>query len=597
MFSIFKKTKVKKTRQIESILPGQPQNTVNNIHMITQDVGNGLVGDMRKYLSHQIQDPFVGGYAGDSNGSGLTQLLEPYYAPEKLNSLVNTNAMLKQCVTSTVVNVAGNGLYLHYKGPDQEKQDESVLQKKETFLDILTRPNPDTDGESFFRDITEDIVRLGYAYIEVTRTSTGDIGYLYHVPACTVRKSKVDDEAVAIDEYVVRNGKVKKVEGYKKRFRRYGMKAGARLNTVYFKEFKDPRTIDKRTGKVDPSCPVEFRASEILEISKYEPNHIYALPSWINQLPAILGSRLAEEVNLSFFESNAIPAMLLMVSGGGLTPESIDNLQRKFNQLQGKESVQKILIVEATGDEQAAQIGGTIPPPRIEAKTMVHERQSDALFKDYNEDNNKSIQCNFRIPDVILGKTHNINRATAYASIVVAESQVFNPIRRMIEAKINSVFLVDSKGLPDKHWEFKFKPTKLLNEETVFNSIDRGIKSGVATPKDVANILRDNFNVDIPTENKEWVDDIPALALPKALQTAFEKLAATGKVINMNLSDTDLMQLTVAEGSTGMPQFGTVLTDSGDIIYEPGKDKPVEVVDTTNQAASTTSKGKRKKNK
>jgi PBSX family phage portal protein len=424
------------------------------------------------------------------------------------------------------------------------------------------RPNPETDGETMFIAAAEDLVRNGYAYIEVARTPDGKLGYLYHIPASTVRKTKKDRESTTVTECIVREGKTIDVP-YKRNFRRYGMKVDSAATTVYFKEFKDPRTIDKRDGrKATNRLARNNVANEIIEFSKYEPNHVYSLPLWINQLPAILGSRLSEEVNLDFFENNAIPAMLLLVSGGALTEDSVNDLQKKFNSIKGTNSVQKVLIVEATGDDSAVAIGGTVPTPKLEAKPMTNDRQNDSLFREYNKDNKESIQCTFRLPDVLLGKTADYNRATAYAAIIVAEAQVFNPLRRTIESVINRCIIVDEKGLPDPHWEFVFKPTKLLNEETVFQAIDKGIKSGAATPKDIAEIIRDNFNINIPIEDKDWSDDMPSLALSKGLEIMYNKVAEAGNVLDIGIPEGTFKALTAPKGTNALPKDGLAVYDS-----------------------------------
>jgi capsid portal protein len=97
-------------------------------------------------------------------------------------------------------------------------------------------------------------------------------------------------------------------------FRRYAQISPGTLERVYFKEFGDPRIIDPKTGEVAPDLPFEEQATEIYMDAQYIPGHLYGVPKWIGILPAILGSREAEEVNLNFFRENAIPAMAVLVS-------------------------------------------------------------------------------------------------------------------------------------------------------------------------------------------------------------------------------------------------------------------------------------------
>ena len=531
----FKEAKRRKSTSLKSISLGNDDPLVASVKK-----------QLKKY-SQQDPDPFTTSYV-----NGVTEdlnIIEPSFNPEKLIILINTNDVLKQVVKCIQVNTVGNGYSLNYIGADPSMQtDDKIKAKKQEFLDILDNPNPDFYGHELFNALLTDYASLNRAYIEVVRGNVVNpedasiskkVTALYHVPATTIRKTKKDSVPVLVPTKLKRFGKVLDIKA-PRYFRRYAQKveslaAGAR-NYIYFKEFEDPRNIHKYTGQVLNELEAREAASkgelatEIFEIADYEPNEVYALPVWINQLNAILGSKLCNEVNLSFFENNTIPSMVVLVSGGGLTDNSYKEVKKAFENIKGGQSFNKILFLEAVGDEDAASEDGSIPVPKLEMKPLKDVQQDDAIFQKYKDSTNRTILSSYRIDPILVGLAEAADKAAAEVAVLAAEAEVFGPLRKKIEDFISKVVVVDENGFPDKDWALKFRPTNVMKQESIFTAIRYGLASGALTPNAIIAMLNNSLNIDIPAIKEFW-GDIPSTSVRDTFKAYIGSLEARGYVI------------------------------------------------------------------
>src|SRR4029077_20345579 len=110
-----------------------------------------------------------------------------------------------------------------------------------------------------------------------------------------------------------------------KRYRRFvQLVNGVQLR--YFKEFGRPWDLNKETGKwvkKGERLGVQQRATELFHFIDI-PDTLtpYGIPKWITQLPSVIGSRKAEELNLDFFEHGGVPPVLVILQGGVLAQET-----------------------------------------------------------------------------------------------------------------------------------------------------------------------------------------------------------------------------------------------------------------------------------
>lgn len=458
----------------------------------------------RAYESTQIPDPFKTVYTSSLTAAGPEHILPPPYNPYTLIKFPNENNTLLQCIDAMVINIEAYGYRLEHIGEEGEDESKEAIAEKIRLEALLEQPNEDYGLIEFRERKRRDKETLGYCFTEICRTEFGkEICSYYHVPAHTLRLTAQDREATEIKAWLQRDGKYVQ-QTVKKRFRRYIQEIGSRK--VYFKEFGDPRKVSSRTGIVSEDTPDADLATEIYMENRYTPGGPYGVPCWINQLPAVMGSRESELTNLQFFKDNAIPAMAIMVSGGHLTGDSIDEIEELIYSVQGRGSVHRVMILEAEGAEKAASTDGKIPAPKIEIKPLAGDRQSDALFQEYDKNNQVKIRSSFRLPPIFIGLSEDLTHATAQASLTMAEAQVFGPERNKVDEFFNFVILSDKEGRPPAEWRFRSNPPRIADPDTLVDALTVFDQLGALTPNISIGIANELFDLSIEPIDADWGD-------------------------------------------------------------------------------------------
>ena len=373
------------------------------------------------------------------------EILLPEINPTLLAAVVEESNVLKQCISAYVVNIDSYGSVLEYIGEEGKREkpkNKAEYIKARTLIDC---PSP-TTGMSLVeirKRFRQDLETYGNAYLEVSRTSSGEVVSIDHVPAETMRLTKVENKLVPSVVSIVdpETGKVV-TRRVNRRFRRFVQIDPTNLNRkIYFKEFGDPRKIDPRDGRENNELSINDCATEIIHKSIYTPGRVYGNPRWLGVLPCILGSRESELVNLNFFRDNAIPALAVLISGGALTEESYQTIQRYITAVKGKDAMNRVLVLEASSDDSNADLTHSQPAPKVELKPMISERQQDGLFKDYDDFNMLKIRSSFRLSPLHIGRSDDYNKASAAVAMQVVESQVFLPERNAFDDMFNSLIM------------------------------------------------------------------------------------------------------------------------------------------------------------
>jgi PBSX family phage portal protein len=456
--------------------------------------------------TQQIPDPFTGFYGGgNTNSDGSPRIIEPEYCPSDLISLPGMSSTLSPCIDAMVTNCELTGFSLVYEGKEGKQASKEAKEERDRILGLLSYPNPDEPLIIIREKIRKDYESVGWAALEVTRSHEGEITGFYHVPAHSLRMTVKDTNETLIKAYRYVGNSLKHFQA-KKRFRRWVQLVGSRQK-VYFKEFGDPRPIFSETGGIaKKGTPTNELATELVVFSQFTPGFAYALPRYINQIPAILGSREAELTNLHFFKDNAIPAMAVLVSGGYLTDDTMKNLQDRFQANRGRKSFHKVLIIEAQVDDESKDAAdGPVEHPRLEFKTLSHDRQQDALFLEYEQSNANKIRSAFRLPPIFIGLTSDYTRATATASLELAENQVFAPERAKFDAIFNTTVLLDVDK-PPRYWRMRSNGGKVVGATSISETLMRLEKVGACTPNVAIQMARTFLNMDIELVDKEWGD-------------------------------------------------------------------------------------------
>lgn len=451
--------------------------------------------------SNQLLDPFTSDYAASTGVSSGRRVLEPMYSPTRLAAMPLNNNTLKQCIEVYVTNVAGKGHQLEYVGPEGQERSAEAQAEKRRLSAFLASCSPELSFRQVCERAVADYETLGGRCFEVARNRRGQIVMFDHVPAGSIRMTTRDREPTEIPILIPDP----EGEGYIKhtvtRFFRRFVQQKANGQKVYFKEFGDPRPIDPDTGEVNANLAIEDHATEILYDGQYVPGSTYGLPRWIGQVPAILGSRESEIVNLNFFRDNAIPALAVLVSGGMLTEESFRQIEAYINAVRGQDAMHRVMVLEAAADEAAGGIDHSQPAPKIDIKPMISERQQDGLFKEYDEHNSLKVRSAFRLPPIFIGRAEDYTRASATASILMAENQVFSPERERFDEWFNARVLATHQP---RFWRLRSLGAQITDHETMRAMVDTFGKQGALTPNVVIRIANKIFDTRIDPITDTW---------------------------------------------------------------------------------------------
>lgn len=397
-------------------------------------------------------DAFTGLYWSGEEKDGKVAapaILEPTFKPGQLYTLCVQNNTLWQCIEAMEVNIDGTGHSI-----DLIKDASEDTREKEILTDFFAEPYPGKSMIAIRRACRRDLETTGCAYIEVIRNPSDEVMLLNHLDAITTRLIRYD-EAVPVQRTLRRGGRDIKVT-MQARERRFVQDVNGKK--VYFKQFGATRDLDRDTGRWAPEgtrLPADKRATEVLYmIGNPEPKSPYGTPRWINQMPSVLGSRKAEEHNLEFFDAGGLPPVLIMIQGGTIGDTVREEL---ITHLNGKGNAHRAAVVEAVSTSGTLDSAGSV---QMRVERFGAERQQDSMFQNYDKNAEDHIRTAFRLPPLFIGKSNDYSFATAYASYLVAEAQVFWPEREEFDDLINHTIV---KALGVKNYRFRSLPLTIVD--------------------------------------------------------------------------------------------------------------------------------------
>jgi PBSX family phage portal protein len=321
---------------------------------------------------------------------------------------------------------------------------------------------------------------------------------LRHAKAARTRILKKSSKLMTVKHEVMRGSRRSYITE-RKRFRKYVQHRPNSRDLVYFKEFGDPRIMDWRTGEYQGESGkrvrIQHQATELIH-GKQLSDEAYGIPRWISQLPNVLGSREAEEVNLRFFEDNTVPPMMLLVSGGQITSKSFQQLQEILSSGGlGRERQHQIMLIEAVAKSESIDENGSV---RLEVEKLTDTRQSDGLFKEYDESNQAKVQSSYRLPNTLMGKSQDVTFATANVSQFIAETQVFLPERQIHDELLNKKFINSPTGLNLKTVKLEAKGPQITNPAEIVKTLTAANVMGALTPRTAIDALNEALQLSLP---------------------------------------------------------------------------------------------------
>lgn len=390
-----------------------------------------------------------------------------------LKELVDDSTILPQCIRAYKSNIAGFGIGVRYAEDIDDETDEMKAEWS-ALEDIISLLNMDMMTKEVFENVIRDRETYGIAYCEVIRSMDGQVVELQFIIDTPSIDMTYPLEPYVDIEYFHKGLIVKR----KKKFRKFRQNVAGQ--TVYFKEFGDPRIMDKRDGKYaeegGEKIDIDNQANEIIEF------RIGSLPygevRWIGQVLTVDGNRRAEILNNNYFREGRHTPLMILVKGGTLSDESFTKLQNYINDIKGENGQHAFLVLETESNESTAAFTDQ-KQAEIEIKDLASILQKDELFQEYQENGRKKTQSAFLLPDLYVGYTTDFNRATAQTAMEVTEKQVFQPERTSLAWIINHKLL---NGYQLKYVEAYFEAPDITNPEDIQKILNVTERAGGMTP-------------------------------------------------------------------------------------------------------------------
>jgi PBSX family phage portal protein len=419
---------------------------------------NGLSTNFRRKMSREFSKRFIGqdGTGTQQNllqqavtGYAMFDLVQPVYNLEYLSKIYEISPYNYAAINAKVANIVGLGFtFVETKKANDaldnisdEKQLDRARRKLNKLRQDLDNWLEETNEEETFTETLikayTDLEATGNGFIEIGRTTSGNIGYVGHIPAKTMRVRRLRDGFIQL---------------------LYG-------KAVYFRNFGDQETPNPIADGTD-------RPNEIIHLKKYTPmNNYYGLPDIVAAQTSMAGNEFAGKYNLDYFENKAVPRYVITVKGAKLSPESERKLLEFFQVgLKGKNH--RSLYVPLPPDSPDSKVEFKMEP--IEANTQ------ESSFNVYRKANRDEILLAHRVPINKIGVPEGISLASARDADKMFKEQVCRPAQGILEKKINRIISEKTDALM-----LKFNELTLTDEDTQSKIDERYLRMQVITPNEV----------------------------------------------------------------------------------------------------------------
>ena len=307
-------------------------------------------------------------------------------------------------------------------------------------MKILEWLDTRNDNDTFTETLTKaylDFATTGNGYIEIGRKTTGEIGYIGHIPAATMRIRRL------------RDGFVQLVGG----------------KFTFFKNFHDENDTPAPIG-------IDTRPNEIIHIADYTPtNSYYGVPAIVPAKNAMAGNEFASKFNLEYFENKATPRYIFWIKGAKLSRDAESKLFEFFqNNLRGQSH--RTLIVPLPGDEAGSKV-----EVKMEA---VENGIQDGSFDKYRKSNLQEILMAHRVPMTKVGAGEGLSLAAAKEADKSFKEQVTRPAQDALEKRITAIISEKTDM-----FKFAFNELTLTDEDTQSKIDERYLRMQVILPNEV----------------------------------------------------------------------------------------------------------------
>ena len=384
------------------------------------------------------------------NGYGLFDVITPPHNMYELANFYDTSFANHAAVDAKVENIVGLGYRFDITDstslrfeladdPDKVKRARKRIERMKIELrDWLESLNDDDSFTKIMEKVFTDVQATGNGFIEVGRNVEGQIGYIGHIPATTVRVRRLHDGFLQI----------------------IGQKV------VYFRNFgaKNPNPVTN-----------DSRPNEIIHIKEYSPlNTFYGVPDIVSALPSLMGDKLAAQYNIDYFENKAVPRYIITLKGAQLSGDSEDKMFR-FLQTGLKSQSHRTLYIPLPGDTDQNKVEFKMEP--------IENGVQDGSFKEYRKANRDDILIAHQVPISKLGGDSG-SIAAALSQDRTFKEQVARPAQGHLEKVVNKIIREQTDIL-----ELKFNELTLTDEIAQAQILEKYVKSQIMLPNEAREIL------------------------------------------------------------------------------------------------------------
>jgi PBSX family phage portal protein len=385
------------------------------------------------------------------NGYGMFDVITPPWNLYELANFYDTSFANHAAIDAKVENIVGLGYDFHVSertmmaiesnesDSARDKARRRIERMKIELRDWIENLNDEESFTNVMMKVLTDYEATGNGYLEIGRTIRGEIGYIGHIPATTMRVRRLKDGYVQIIGHKV----------------------------VYFRNFgaNNPNPI---TG--DP------RPNEIIHFKQYSPlNTYYGIPDIMSAVSSLHGDQLASQYNIDYFSNKAVPRYVVTLKGAKLSSEAEDKLFR-FLQTNLKGQSHRTLYIPLPGDTDQNKVEFEMKP--------IENGVQEASFNEYRLRNRDDILIAHQVPLSKIGGSDASNIAAALAQDRTFKEQVARPMQRNIEKLISRIIREKTDVL-----ELKFNELTLTDEVTQSQILERYVKTQIMVPNEAREVL------------------------------------------------------------------------------------------------------------
>ena len=385
------------------------------------------------------------------NGYGLFDVITPPYNMYELANYYDSSFANHAAIDAKVANIVGLGYSFHVTDRttlrlESREEDSTAVEKarkriermKIELADWLESMNDDDSFTTTMKKVLIDYESTGNGYLEIGRTALGQIGYVGHVPATTIRVRRLRDGYLQI----------------------IGNKV------VYFRNFgaNNPNPV---TG--DP------RPNELIHYKSYSPlNTFYGIPDILSAVSSLVGDSLAAQYNIDYFQNKAVPRYIITLKGAKLSADAEDKMFR-FLQTGLKSQSHRTLYIPLPGDSDGNKVDFKMEP--------IENGIQDGSFKEYRKQNRDDILIAHQVPISKLGGS-GTGIAAALSQDRTFKEQVARPAQEHLEKMVNKIVKEKTDII-----ELRFNELTLTDEIAQSQILERYVRNKIMVPNEARELL------------------------------------------------------------------------------------------------------------